>query len=105
MEQAGVNLKGSVVVKESNHLKNLTFVITGSFSEYSRSEISALIESHSGRVSSTVSKKTNYLVAGEEAGSKLIKAETLGINIIGIEQLLEMINKNNGEKEEDEFTN
>lgn len=91
LEEAGVNLKGNVSNKESDKLKDKIFVITGSFEEYSRNEIAEMIEKNSGKVSTSVSKKTSYLIAGEEAGSKLTKAQDLGINIIGLEELKDMI--------------
>lgn len=91
LEEAGVNLKGNVSNKESDKLKDKIFVITGSFEEYSRNEIAEMIEKNSGKVSTSVSKKTSYLIAGEEAGSKLTKAQDLGINIIGLEELMDMI--------------
>lgn len=91
LEEAGVNLKGNVSNKESDKLKDKIFVITGSFEEYSRNEIAEMIEKNSGKVSTSVSKKTSYLIAGEEAGSKLTKAQDVGINIIGLEELMDMI--------------
>ena len=57
----------------------------------SRKQAGELIEKHGGKVSGSVSKKTNYLVAGENAGSKLTKAQSLGINVINEETLLEMV--------------
>ncbi|MDO4283561.1 MAG: NAD-dependent DNA ligase LigA [Clostridia bacterium] len=91
LEEAGVNLKGSISQKVSEKLKDKTFVITGSFEGYTRNEIAEMIEKHCGKVSTSVSKKTSFLIAGEEAGSKLTKAQTLGINIIGLEELKNMI--------------
>lgn len=67
-----------------------TFVLTGTLPTLKRSEASKIIESMGGKTSSSVSKKTDYVVAGEEAGSKLIKAQTLGITIISEEDLLKM---------------
>lgn len=67
------------------------FVLTGTLEKHSRDEASKIIESHAGKVSSTVSKKTDYVLAGEEAGSKLTKAEKLGVTIITEEQFEEMI--------------
>ena len=58
-----------------------------------RSETAELIEANGGKTSSSVSKKTSYVVAGEEAGSKLTKAQSLGIPIISEEELLNMINQ------------
>ena len=67
---------------KSDKFKNMTFVLTGTLPTYTRNEASEIIESLGGKVSSSVSKKTTYVLAGEEAGSKLTKAEALGITII-----------------------
>lgn len=75
----------------SDLLADKTFVITGTLPTMKRDEAAALIESNGGRVSSGVSKKTDYLLAGESAGSKLTKAQQLGITIITESELLEMI--------------
>lgn len=76
--------------EESEKLKDLTFVITGSF-DIKREEIKDIIEKNGGKVSSSVSSKTNYLVKGENAGSKLTKAESLNINIVTFKEVLKMI--------------
>lgn len=68
-----------------------TFVITGSFDEYSREEIKEMITKRGGKVSASVSSSTNYLIAGEKAGSKLSKAKDLGVPVVGIEAFLSMI--------------
>lgn len=94
LEKEGVNLKGNKKELSSNKLKDKIFVVTGSFDDYSRNDITKLIEENSGKVSGSVSKKTSFLVAGENAGSKLSKAESLGIPVISIEKLKEMIKKN-----------
>lgn len=73
-------------------LSGLTFVITGTLPTLGRKEASALIEENGGKVSGSVSKKTDYLLAGEEAGSKLTKAKELGIKIISEEELYQIIN-------------
>ena len=77
--------------KKTSQLEGLTFVLTGTLPNLSREDAKARIESAGGRVSGSVSKKTNYVVAGEEAGSKLDKAKELGVSVIdesGLEKLL-----------------
>lgn len=74
-------------------LKGKTFVVTGTLNKYKREEIHGLIESLGGHASGSVSAKTDYLVAGENAGSKLGKAQSLGVTIINEEQFSEMIEK------------
>jgi len=68
-----------------------TFVITGTLPGVSREQASALIESQGGKVSGSVSKNTDYLLAGEAAGSKLAKAEKLGVAILGWDALQNLI--------------
>jgi DNA ligase (NAD+) len=70
-----------------------TLVVTGTLSKYKREEIQELIVQHGGRAASGVSKKTDYLVAGEDAGSKLDKAKQLGVAIIGEAEFDELIGK------------
>lgn len=77
---------------KSDRLAGLTFVLTGTLPTMKRDEAAALIESHGGKVSSSVSKKTSYVVAGTEAGSKLTKAEGLGVAIIDEDTLVKMVN-------------
>ena len=72
-------------------LSGRTFVLTGTLPALKRSEAKAMIESHGGKVSGSVSKKTDFVVAGEEAGSKLEKAEALGIAVLSEEELLAML--------------
>ena len=74
-----------------NTLEGLTFVLTGTLPTMSRDEASALIKQNGGKVSSSVSKKTSYVVAGEEAGSKLTKANELGVKVIDEAGLLSML--------------
>ena len=88
---AGVNLKGHKEEKKSEILKDKVLCVTGSFDNYSRGDIVKLIEENSGKASTSVSKKTNYLIAGEAAGSKLTKANELGVEVITIEQFIKMI--------------
>lgn len=86
----GVNTEYETAVKSSDY-SGKTFVLTGTLPTLKRSEAKAIIESHGGKVSSSVSKKTDFVVAGEEAGSKLDKANELGVAVISEEQLLEMM--------------
>ena len=67
---------------EDDRFAGKTFVLTGTLDKYSREEASNLIEKFGGKTSSSVSKKTSYLLAGEDAGSKLTKAQSLGVQII-----------------------
>lgn len=95
LDEFGVNLKGSKKEKKSEIFLGKTICITGSFDDFSRDEIVKMIEENSGKASSSVSKKTSYLIAGEAAGSKLTKAQDLGIQIISIDEFLEMIKEGN----------
>lgn len=81
LRQAGVNFIGEQTVT-SNKLEGMTIVATGSLTLFTRNEINDLIESLGGKASGSVSKKTSYVVAGENAGSKLKKAEELGIPVL-----------------------
>lgn len=90
LEELGLNMKSLKELKD-NRFTGLTFVLTGTLPTYSRNEASAIIESFGGKTSSSVSKKTNYVLAGEEAGSKLDKANKLGVSIVTEEQFNEMI--------------
>ena len=87
----GVTILSEEDVSLSDNLKGLTFVLTGTLPNFSRPDMSALIEKHGGKVSSSVSKKTSYVLAGEDAGSKLDKAKALGVKIISEEEILEMM--------------
>jgi len=91
LKNAGVNIKGNKQENVDNRFEGMTFVLTGTLPTLSRTEASDIIENYGGKVSSSVSKRTTYLLAGEEAGSKLTKAEELGINIIDEEKFKEMI--------------
>ena len=90
LKQAGVNMKVLEEGTLDNRFEGMTFVLTGSLEKYTRNEASDLIEKYGGKVSSSVSKKTSYVLAGEEAGSKLTKAQELGINIISEEEFEKM---------------
>jgi DNA ligase (NAD+) len=81
------------VAASEQHLTGLTFVLTGTLPTLSRSEAKERIEACGGKVTGSVSKKTDYLVAGEEAGSKLTKATTLGITILDEAALHDLLKK------------
>ena len=99
LKQANVNMTGNKQEKTDNRLEGIIFVLTGTLPTLSRTEASEMIESLGGKVSSSVSKKTTYLLAGEEAGSKLAKAEELGIPILDEEAFRKMLSENKGENE------
>ena len=77
--------------QSSSILENMTFVVTGTLPTLSRKEAATLIENNGGKVSGSVSKKTTYLLAGENAGSKLTKAQSLNIPVLTEEMFMEMI--------------
>ncbi len=77
--------------KRSTQLEGLTFVLTGTLPNLSREDAKSKIEAAGGRVSGSVSKKTNYVVAGEEAGSKLDKAQSLSVPILDEDGLLKLL--------------
>lgn len=93
LEGLGVNMTMPEQTETSEALKGLTIVITGTLPTLGRKEAEELITKNGGKASGSVSKKTSYLVAGEAAGSKLTKAQQLGIPVITEEQLLAMIGK------------
>lgn len=90
LKSYGVNTVYQSDVK-SDKLSGLTFVITGTLPDMTRDEAKTLIEQNGGKCSGSVSKKTSYVLAGEEAGSKLTKAQQLGVTVISQQQLIEMI--------------
>ena len=91
LKQAGVNTKSLEQEEQDQKFEGLTFVLTGSLEKYTRQEATDIIEKFGGKVSGSVSKKTNYLLAGEDAGSKLTKAQSLGVKIISEEEFEKMI--------------
>ena len=95
LKEAGVNTE--VIQNENTNTDDRfagkTFVLTGSLEKYTRQEASDIIESFGGKVSGSVSKKTSYVLAGEEAGSKLTKAQKLGVAIISEQDFKNMIEK------------
>ena len=95
LDKAGVNLKGNKKQKKSEILLGKTVCVTGSFDNYSRNDIVSMIEENSGKASSSVSKKTSFLIAGESAGSKLNKANELGIEVLSIDDFIKIIEEGN----------
>ena len=91
LKQANVNMKAESQENENGKFAGKTFVLTGSLEHYSREEASEIIEKMGGKTSSSVSKKTDYVLAGEDAGSKLKKAQELGITIISEEEFITML--------------
>ncbi len=89
LKDAGVNMEYSKKSTGDNRFEGKTFVLTGTLPTMKRDEAKKLIESFGGKVSGSVSKKTSYVVAGEEAGSKLVKAQDLGIEILSEADLIE----------------
>ena len=92
LKTAGVNLtsSGKKQLKDSR-FEGLTFVLTGTLPTYSRAEAGEIIESYGGKTSGSVSKKTDYVLAGEEAGSKLDKAQQLGVKVIDEAEFRQML--------------
>ena len=91
LKQAGVNMNYLEEEGNDNRFEGKTFVLTGSFEKYTRGEASNIIEKFGGKTSGTVSKKTDYVLAGEEAGSKLTKAQNLGVTILSESEFEEML--------------
>ena len=91
LKALGVEMKPLEAVKKQGVFLGKTFVLTGTLPTMSRKEASVLIEQNGGKTSSSVSKKTDYVLAGEDAGSKLTKAQSLGITIISESDLLAML--------------
>ena len=83
-----LEVKSNVI---DNRFNGMTFVLTGTLDGITREEASKIIEQFGGKTSSSVSKKTTYVLAGESAGSKLTKAESLGVKIINLEEFYNMI--------------
>jgi DNA ligase (NAD+) len=92
LRDAGVVTEGAKPIS-GGKLEGMTFVLTGTLPTMSRTDATELIEQNGGKTSSSVSKKTTYVVAGSDAGSKLTKAESLGIKIIDEDGLLSLISQ------------
>ena len=91
LKDAGVNMSAEVDENVDNRFEGMTFVLTGSLDKYTRDEAAAIIEKFGGKVSGSVSKKTTYVLAGEDAGSKLDKANQLGVAVLSEQQFDTMI--------------
>lgn len=94
LKEANVNMAEEKTEKTSDKFQGLTFVLTGTLEAMGRSEASEIIQSLGGKASGSVSKKTSYVIAGANAGSKLTKAESLGVKIITEQEFLAMVKEN-----------
>ena len=93
LKEEGVNMTASVSEDESQLLSGFTIVVTGTLPTLGRKEAQELIEKNGGKAAGSVSKKTSYVLAGENAGSKLTKAQELGIPVLDEAAFFEMIQK------------
>lgn len=93
LKSAGVNMESLEKESTDNRFEGMTFVLTGSLEQFTRDQASEIIEKMGGKTSSSVSKKTTYVLAGEDAGSKLTKAQNLGITVISENDFKEMISE------------
>lgn len=93
LKELGVKIEYRSAAPVDKRFEGLTFVLTGTLPTMKRDEAKSLIESKGGKVSGSVSKKTDYVLAGEEAGSKLTKAQELGITVISEDEFMEMYRK------------
>ncbi|MCR5146421.1 MAG: NAD-dependent DNA ligase LigA [Clostridia bacterium] len=91
LKQSGVNMESLEQESTDNRFEGMTFVLTGALDEFTRDEASDIIEKFGGKTSGSVSKKTTYVLAGEDAGSKLTKAQSLGVAIITETEFKDMI--------------
>ena len=92
LEQAGVNFESvDEPIDMDSSISGLTCVITGTLPTMARAEMEELVKKHGGKISSSVSKKTDYLIAGEKAGSKLTKAQQLGVRVLSEEEVHKLL--------------
>lgn len=91
LKKAGVNTKQTEDGENDNRFLEKTFVLTGTLEKYTRKEAEEIIEKFGGKVSGSVSKKTSYVLAGEEAGNKLTKAQSIGVPVITEAEFEKMI--------------
>ena len=90
-KEYGLNLENEESNSSDNRFEGLVFVLTGGLENYSRKEAEDIIESFGGKTSSSVSKKTSYVLSGEDSGSKLVKAQQLGVTVITENDFINMI--------------
>lgn len=90
-KEAGLQVLKQESTQKSSKLKGLTFVFTGAMENLSREQAEELVREHGGDASSSVSRETSYVVAGTESGSKLAKAQKLGVKVLSEEKFLEMV--------------
>ncbi len=91
MQDAGLTLDNPHYTEQEQPLKNLRFVFTGSLESWSRGEIQEKVEQFGARATSSVSSRTDYLVAGPGAGSKLDQAEELGVEVLDENEFIELL--------------
>jgi DNA ligase (NAD+) len=95
LKKVGINMtspkRAPVTAATAGPLSGKTLVVTGTLEKYKREEVEALIEQHGGRAASSVSNKTDYLVAGDKAGSKLDKARQLGVTVISEAEFAKLV--------------
>ena len=91
LQEFGLNLSYASSVVEKEEFSGKTFVLTGKLELYKRSEAKQMIENLGGKVAGSVSKKTDYVVAGSDAGSKLEKAQTLGVTVISEQEFKDLL--------------
>lgn len=91
LKQSGVNMQSLEEESTDTRFEGMTFVLTGALEEFTRDQASDIIEKFGGKTSGSVSKKTTYVLAGEDAGSKLTKAQSLGVTVISEAEFKEMI--------------
>ena len=92
LQNYGVNMQVEQSENLDNRFEGMIFVLTGGLENYSRKQAEEIIENYGGKTSSSVSKKTTYVLAGEDGGSKLTKAQSLGVSIISENDFINMIN-------------
>jgi DNA ligase (NAD+) len=93
LKEAGINFQTAKKKIENNFFTNNTFVLTGTLQKFSREEAADKISALGGKVTSSVSSKTNYVIAGENAGSKLTKAKSIGVAVLTEEEFLQKLNE------------